>query len=423
VREWYAKDIFFAAGVVDDVNAGRARPNLAKLTSQFRSHSDLCELINGRFYGGDLTSSFTDCTGLSFSPELEYLRDNRIILIDTSEYAGSGQFVSKSKSNLIHAMIIRSLCGQLRPLWQADNPLSLGVISPYRPQAELIKDLLVEGGSADVAVGTVHRFQGDERAIMILDLTESEPHSLGGFFTASSLSEEGARLWNVAFSRAQRNLIVVANLSYFKSKLAPKHVMRGIVQDLESRALIMKADKFMTPAPHVPEVGLGNVISFVSPPPQYFSEVEFSAAFAADIKEARYEIFIVSAFISVTRVRAVRDLLIQQARLGVAITVVIPPLAENGSIDAKSYEKAVGMLKDIGATVIIKRSLHAKLVCIDREVVWTGSLNPLSFSGRNTETMVRHVSSAAYASVMQQFASEGASRKSSAFLLVNSALK
>lgn len=423
VREWYAKDIFFAAGVVDDVNAGKVRPNLAKLTSQFRSHADLCELINGRFYGGDLTSSFTDKTGLTYTPELEYLRDNRIILIDTSEYAGSGQFVSKSKSNLIHAMVIRTLCDQLRPLWQAEKAVSLGVISPYRPQAELIKDLLVEGGRSDVAVGTVHRFQGDERAIMVLDLTESEPHSLGGFFTASSLSEEGARLWNVAFSRAQRNLVVVANLSYFKRKLAPRHVMRGIIKDLEARALLLKADKLMTSVPHMPEVTVGNVVSFASPPPQYFSEVEFSAAFTADIKEARYEIFIVSAFISVTRVRAVRDLLVKQARSGVAITVVIPPLSENGSIDAKSYDMAVGMLKEMGATVITKRALHAKIVCVDREVVWTGSLNPLSFSGRNTETMVRHVSSAAYVSVTQQFASDGASKKSSTSLFANSTLK
>jgi phosphatidylserine/phosphatidylglycerophosphate/cardiolipin synthase-like enzyme len=227
----------------------------------------------------------------------------------------------------------------------------------------------------------------------------------------------------VAFSRAQRNLIVVANLSYFKNKLARQHVMRGIVQDLESRALIMKADNFMTSVPHRLDVASGNVLSFASPPPQYFSEVEFSAAFAADVKEARYEIFIVSAFVSVTRVRAVRDLLVQQARSGVAITVVIPPLVENGSIDATSYEKAVGMLKDIGVAVIIRRALHAKLVCIDREVVWTGSLNPLSFSGKNTETMVRHVSSAAYASVMQQFALQGASKRRSPALLVNSTLK
>jgi hypothetical protein len=403
VKEWYARDLFFAAGIVDDVNAQRHRANLAKLTSQFRSHSDLCEIINKRFYGGDLTSHYTERAKLIFTPSVEYLRDNRIVLIDTSELDGAGQFVESSKSNLMHALLIRRLCVDLANMSDDPSNSSVGVIAPYRPQVDLIQGLLAEQELSGIAVGTVHRFQGDERAVMMLDLTESNPHKLGGFFKATSIDEQGARLLNVALSRAQRNLIVVANLKYFREQLSSGHVLTGILEDLQVRGHVVRGESIMSPEkPEVESPASAGSAPYY-PRTQYFNAEEFAAAFRADVKEAHREVVIVSAFVSANRVNAIRDTLTERKRAGVSITVIVPPQRENGSIDPASYEDALSILKKIGVRVITKSRIHAKAVCIDREVVWTGSLNPLSYSGSNKEIMVRDLSPVAYASALEQF--------------------
>ena len=44
---------------------------------------------------------------------------------------------------------------------------SIGVVTPFRPQKDLILQLLEEGGQEDILVGVVDTFQGDERDIMI----------------------------------------------------------------------------------------------------------------------------------------------------------------------------------------------------------------------------------------------------------------
>ena len=418
VKEWYARDIFFAAGIVDNVNAKHPRANLAKLTSQFRSHSDLCELINKRFYGGDLSSHYADTAEPTFPPSVEYLRDSRIVLIDTSELDGAGQFADSSKANLMHALLIRRLCGELARMSE-DSSISVGVIAPYRPQVELIQGLLEERKLAGVVVGTVHRFQGDEKAVIVLDLTESNPHKLGGFFKATSINEQGARLLNVALSRAQRNLIVIANLKYFREQLKSGHVLRGILDDLEARGHVVRSEKVTVP--QEPELEAPALESKIAEYPctQYFNADEFAAAFRADVKEAKREVIIVSAFISANRVNAIRDTLTDRKRAGVSITVIVPPERENGSIGRSSYDEALAILKKIGVRIIIKGRIHAKAVCIDREVVWIGSLNPLSYNGGNKEIMVRDLSSVAYASALGQFkddlGSKGGSKETLSF--------
>lgn len=406
VTKWYARDIFFAAGVVDDVNARRSRENLAKLTSQFRSHSDLCALINERFYSGELTSRFTDTTNLTFHPAVEYLRDNRIVLVDTSNLDGAGQYVEKSKSNLMHALLIRRLCGELAKMGDEAHPASIGVIAPYRPQVDLLQGILTERALSGVAVGTVHRFQGDERAVMILDLTENSPHTLGAFFQATSIADDGARLLNVALSRAQRNLIVVANLNYFKKQLRPTHILRGVLDDIAARGMIIRgeviagsesvAGEATTPERQIPYY----------PQTQYFNAHEFGAAFQADVKEATRELVIVSAFVSANRIKAVRDVLADRTRAGVSVTAIVPPERENGTINSHSYNEALSILKNIGVRVLVKSRIHAKVICIDQEVVWIGSLNPLSYNGSNSEVMVRDLSPIAYASALEQFKHE-----------------
>ena len=82
----------------------------------------------------------------------------------------------------------------------------IGVLSPFRTQAEAMEEALLEGFSDDalergnVKVGTVHAFQGNEREVVIASL------ALG-----SRSFVEDPHLFNVMVTRARREIVIVTS--------------------------------------------------------------------------------------------------------------------------------------------------------------------------------------------------------------------
>src|SRR5207253_5712165 len=88
------------------------------------------------------------------------------------------------------------------------RPESIGVVSPFRAQVVLLRQVLA---GTSVTVDTVERFQGGERDIMILSFARS--HGTGFVFDDRRL--------NVAMTRARRKLVLVAHPQLFqKSRYA-----------------------------------------------------------------------------------------------------------------------------------------------------------------------------------------------------------
>jgi DNA replication ATP-dependent helicase Dna2 len=83
------------------------------------------------------------------------------------------------------------------------RPESIGVVSPFRAQVVLLRQMLVGTG---VTVDTVERFQGGERDIMILSFVRSR--GTGFVFDDRRL--------NVAITRARRKLVLVAHPELFR---------------------------------------------------------------------------------------------------------------------------------------------------------------------------------------------------------------
>jgi hypothetical protein len=116
--------------------------------------------------------------------------------------------------------VIERLVKQLDAAWApqvaaGQPPKEVGVITFYGAQTRALKERLLGRASAfknlKLRVGTVDRFQGMERAIIIVSLVRNNSHGAVGF------ARKPERI-NVAFSRAQELLVIVGSRELFTER-------------------------------------------------------------------------------------------------------------------------------------------------------------------------------------------------------------
>ena len=100
-------------------------------------------------------------------------------------------------------------------LWLASKyqDQSIGIVTPFRHQAERISSLIPAAYSGIIIADTVHKYQGDEKDIMIYSLvvTANSPD------TKIRWIDYGVpNLVNVAVSRAKKLLVVIGNSEYIE---------------------------------------------------------------------------------------------------------------------------------------------------------------------------------------------------------------
>ena len=106
------------------------------------------------------------------------------------------------QSNPLEVRLIQTLLDAAGPLAAG----SVGVVVPHRAQRGLLRAALNGNAAVDV-IDTVERLQGGEREIVIVSATASDPAAI----TARAEFLLGLNRANVAFSRAQKRLIVVCS--------------------------------------------------------------------------------------------------------------------------------------------------------------------------------------------------------------------
>jgi superfamily I DNA and/or RNA helicase len=90
---------------------------------------------------------------------------------------------------------------------------SVAVITPYAAQAAEIRPLLAARRVGDVVeCSTIHRFQGRECDVVLLDLVDAQP------MRPSGLIADAPNLLNVSISRARGKLVIVADVAYFEAQ-------------------------------------------------------------------------------------------------------------------------------------------------------------------------------------------------------------
>ncbi len=404
-RQWFARDVFEISGIVDHVDKGDERPFLATLTTQFRGHEALTSLVNERFYGGRLVAQRKEAPSIDPSTSPEWLTRGSLLLIDSSTLGPRGQVENNSKANLAHALVVRSICAALRSAGLANSTNDIGVIAPFRAQVSLLEDLLEEVGLSEIAVGTVHRFQGAERETIILDLTESPPHTLSSFLGGVSLRDAGSRLLNVALSRAQARLIIVANLSYLRERLTERHLLSGVISEIEQRGSVVDVKEVLPDAVTANGPAASDLCS-----PQRFDSETFLAGITTDLREAKSSILISSSEVGERTAHIFATVLKPVIERGVEVRVVT-----QGDGDG-----ARAVLQSRGLAVETSLSPRAEGVVIDNEIVWIGNSSPADCVDTPDLIMTRLVSGVAAQSLSREILPSRMDRVAEQALAANS---
>ncbi len=168
------------------------------LNEHYRSHPQIARWFNEAFYGSELTL-LTDIS--QFSNGVRPL-----FWIDIS-----GTAVQPPKGSWINEMEAEAVVDSIQQFLTTKK--SLGVVTPFSAQSDLIERLAIKRYGHDLLaeiefrVGTAHRFQGDERDVMIFSSVLAP-----GISDRSAKWVQSTRpLINVAVSRAREQLIVIGN--------------------------------------------------------------------------------------------------------------------------------------------------------------------------------------------------------------------
>ena len=185
------------------------RNDLVHLRDHHRSHADIIDFSNKEFYNGLLRVA-TDYSRLKFpyGPDKSVMWKNIV-----------GETVRPQAGSAYNQEEINAVIEQLSYLVNDNYIGSIGVVTPFKRQADLITSYLKEKDKKlydelvknhDFVAATAHKFQGDERDVIIFSPVISNNAS------QSTLNFLGStpNLFNVAITRARASLIVIGDKAF-----------------------------------------------------------------------------------------------------------------------------------------------------------------------------------------------------------------
>ena len=187
---------FRTNSMFDLANYYSASPVL--LDEHFRSSRPIIEFSSNEFYGGRI-KIMRPYFDKKCPIELEYVTDGTVDPEITRNMAESEAIIRKLQDIISE---------DAKNAKDGANPVSIGVISPFRGQVELIKKDILKTFSGDIIqrhqieVGTAHTFQGDERDVILMSWAIAQnAHAQSLTFL------QKPNLFNVAITRARKRMI------------------------------------------------------------------------------------------------------------------------------------------------------------------------------------------------------------------------
>lgn len=393
-RHWMDRDAFHAAGLVGSTGRVIDDPRLVGLGRQYRMRPGICTVVNQVAYRDAplTTGRKEDVSRLPYSPLLE----GSVVLVDTTESRVRVEGKGRHKSNKVHEAVIHELVRGLQydevlPGRKHDDSVPpdqrMAVISPYRDQVtHLSKSLKYRfGAEYEGLADTVHRFQGSQRPLVILDTVAGAGKEPGYFYEGTGMSSTTARLLNVALSRAQDHLVVVADVGHLREHLRADSetvIMLGVLERIAQRIPAQEL---------VPVRSAGDLTGLSEEElrrPAFFPADEVHKALEWDLERATESVEIYCAFLNKPPVKRWLKHLSDCVSRGVKVSVFTRPTDDYQDQHAERQRALVSLLEEHGCEVRPRERMHEKVVILDGRVLWHGSLNLLSSSGP-TDLMMR----------------------------------
>ena len=380
VLDLIGQDIFHSAGIVGAFERQETLKRTVMLREQWRMNDAICRLISPRMYGGRLITA--EGRRAARFPALPAPFDDELVIIDTSAI---GPFVNKdgaSRFNLMHVLVIRNLCRHLRDGGFVTGTDRLGICSPYAAQAKLMARVLDDAGLGDlIEAGTVHRYQGDEKVVMVIDIPDSlGERNVGMFCQAEDPDESGAKLFNVAVSRTRAGLIFVANLAYLDARLPNNAFLRDLLHIAQTRGKVIDARNVIGLWPIADDLrNFGHPFDLDPETIRsgLFRQRDFDTIFTADIERAKKGIAVFSGFVTPQRVAEYELLFRRKLAEGVPIRCITRPPQRNGSIPSEKGREALDALEAMGCCVDTRWDIHEKVAIIDDDCLVRFSQSPV----------------------------------------------
>lgn len=178
--------------------------DVVDLREHHRSHSDIIEFSNQAFYEGKLrvATRYSKLRSTSGDAAVRWVQ-----VSGRAERVATGGSRNRAEASAVVVELRRFLLAQ-----EYDG--SVGVISPFRAQANLIREMVTSDTelsalipTSELLVDTVHRFQGDERDVMIFSPVVGEGIGEGSLH----FLRRSPNLFNVAITRARSALVVIGD--------------------------------------------------------------------------------------------------------------------------------------------------------------------------------------------------------------------
>ena len=177
------------------------------LEEQYRMHQTIMGFSSRVFYESKLKAHST------VAAHLLYESDSPLAFIDTAgcgfdEKPEGTSTVNPEEASFLFRHLLQ-VVEQLSNYYTPEDFPTIAVISPYREQVYLMQELFLNSPvlrdyGEKISVNTIDSFQGQERDIVYISMTRSNPENRIGFLA-------DIRRMNVAMTRARKKLVVVGD--------------------------------------------------------------------------------------------------------------------------------------------------------------------------------------------------------------------
>ena len=196
------------------------------LDTQYRMHPTIGTLVSETFYDGRLRNAESTAERRGIAGKAPF-PGQPLTVVDT---AGTSSCTTAEGSYSRLNRKTAELCVLLAAEAVESGVESIAIVTPYVQQSRLIRTLLADARvpAERVECRTVHRFQGNERDMVILDTVDSDPMRPGVLLSGRGSHSSAPNLLNVSISRAKGKLVIVADVSYFRTN-APGSIIDRVL--------------------------------------------------------------------------------------------------------------------------------------------------------------------------------------------------